>query len=171
MKVTFNVKGNRLACFERHVIPVPEAGCWLWTGSVEKGGYGVFHLNGRSNPGVGAHRASWELYRGKIPASLNVLHRCDVRCCVNPNHLFLGTHADNTNDMIAKGRGIYPGAPGTVNGRAKVTDVSVIAIRTRGLAGESRTKLAAEFGVARTSISGIIHGKTWAHLQNRGGEF
>lgn len=130
----------------------------------------MFHLNGRGTPALRAHRVSWSLFRGAIPNSLNVLHRCDVRRCVNPDHLFLGTHADNTRDMISKGRGRYRASPGVTNGRAKLTEAQVVEIRARGSAGASRKKLAAEFGVASTSISGIIHGKSWKHVQDSRGE-
>jgi len=88
--------------FEKFVMPVPESGCWLWLGRVDPdSGYGQFSLNDRITR---AHRAAWLLYRGDIPAGRLVLHRCDVRCCVNPNHLFLGSHKDNMRDCITKGR-------------------------------------------------------------------
>lgn len=88
--------------FEDKFVPDPNSGCWLWTASVGGGGYGKFGGKGRTPQD--AHRASWQMYRGEIPAGLMVLHRCDVRCCVNPNHLFLGTAKENTHDMMAKGR-------------------------------------------------------------------
>lgn len=83
--------------------PEPFSGCWLWTGTVTSNGYAKIHF---SNPrrSESAHRVSWELYRYAIPKGLNVLHRCDVRCCVNPAHLFLGTMVDNAQDCIRKGR-------------------------------------------------------------------
>ena len=73
-------------------------GCWLWKGKPGSGGYGSWK-HGQ------AHRASWEFYRGPIPAGLQVCHRCDVPLCVNPDHLFIGTQSDNIQDMYAKGRG------------------------------------------------------------------
>ena len=81
-------------------------GCWLWTGAIKSNGYG--HI-GSEGPGGylkvrTTHRVSWELHFGPIPAGLLVLHRCDVRNCVRPDHLFLGTHTDNMLDCIAKGR-------------------------------------------------------------------
>lgn len=72
--------------------------CWLWTGGLTEG-YGRFRFNGFM---LGAHRFSWRLYRGPIPKDLFVLHSCDVRSCVNPEHLFLGTHTDNVLDAIKK---------------------------------------------------------------------
>src|SRR5437879_2721398 len=86
-----------------HYEPEPMSGCWLWTGSVYAKGYGQIAVTpGHSAP---AHRIAWEATYGPVPADKWVLHRCDVRTCVNPAHLFLGTNTDNMRDMAAKGRG------------------------------------------------------------------
>lgn len=87
--------------FEEKYIPVPEAGCWLWTAAVDTYGYGRI---GFGDGLISAHRVSWALYRGEIPNGLCVLHACDVPSCVNPDHLFLGTHSDNSKDCFNKGR-------------------------------------------------------------------
>jgi HNH endonuclease len=87
--------------FMEKVFPVPEAGCWIWDAYTMKNGYGLGCLNGKRQL---AHRVSYQLFKGPIPDGQNVLHRCDVRSCVNPTHLFAGTLSDNTQDMIRKGR-------------------------------------------------------------------
>lgn len=85
-------------------VPVPECGCHIWTGHVDKDGYGELRVYGQTKK---AHRYAWERKHGEIPDGMSVLHRCDVRPCVNDVHLFLGTQRDNMLDMIAKGRSKY----------------------------------------------------------------
>ena len=80
----------------------PDSGCWLWTGSRRRHGYGRMYSLDRK--GLSAHRVSWELFRGPIPDGLDVLHKCDNPPCVNPDHLFVGTMQDNMDDMVRKGR-------------------------------------------------------------------
>jgi hypothetical protein len=150
--------------FMTFVEPIPEAGCWLWAGFIEKGGYGLFRFDSRLSHRSRAHRVSWELFRGPIPASLSVLHHCDVRCCVNPYHLFVGTHADNTHDAMKKGRMKWLGAPGEVNSHAKVTTTSVLAIRAASETGKTSKELAKKFGIAPNTVRDIATKRTWKHV-------
>src|SRR5688572_3057412 len=98
--------------FESWYTPEPNTGCWLWFGAAFHKGHGAIHDGGKQRK---AHRVSWELNIGPIPEGFCVLHRCDVSCCVNPRHLFLGTRGDNNRDRTAKGRG----AKGSRMGNAK----------------------------------------------------
>ena len=83
-----------------------ETGCILWTGGISRGGYGKIGMGGHVGRTETAHRVVWRELRGPIPNDLCVLHKCDVRRCVNPDHLFLGTKKDNTQDMMRKGRNV-----------------------------------------------------------------
>jgi len=87
--------------FEEKYVPEPMSGCWIWIGSTNAYGYGDIRYKQKPYK---AHRASWMIHKGDIPNGMIVCHKCDVPACVNPNHLFLGTHMDNTKDKIAKGR-------------------------------------------------------------------
>ena len=99
-----------LTRFESKLIPVTESGCWLWTAASHERGYGLFHT-GRTKHGAKmeyAHRVSYELYKGVKPKDEeSVCHTCDIPSCVNPDHLFLGTHTDNMQDKLSKRRDKY----------------------------------------------------------------
>jgi hypothetical protein len=98
---------SALERFMEHITPIPFSGCWLWEASVCRRGYGQFALDGRDRFSIiGAHRASWILHRGPIPDGMYALHKCDVKICVNPSHLFLGTLRDNSLDHVAKNPGV-----------------------------------------------------------------
>lgn len=88
-------------------VPEPNCGCWLWLGTINQDGYGVMRHDGRTQ---GAHRVSYEIFRGPITDGLFVCHRYDVRSCINPDHFFLGTHRENMEDKARKGRGRGRGA-------------------------------------------------------------
>jgi len=140
----------------------PDA-CWLWTGSTNGAtGYGWVHVhwdgghNGRRVTYT-SHRAAWELTHGAIPDGLMVCHRCDVRLCVRPEHLFLGTARDNAKDASQKGR-----MRGRINEpRAKLTERIASEVKRRLALGARRTDLAREFGVTACAISDIGRGRTW----------
>ena len=139
--------------------------CWLWRGALDTKGYGQI----RAQPGDGfksmrlAHRVSYELFIGKIPEGMGVLHKCDVRNCVNPNHLWLGNAKDNSLDMMMKGRGVWH--TGEKNKRSILTARQVRRIRERYASGRwSKPELAKKYGVSNGAIYAIIDGKTWRHL-------
>ncbi len=150
--------------FEKFIMADPNSGCWLWTGSVLPPPalpYGRFQLSKRKS--AQAHRVSFELYRGQIPPGLCVLHKCDVACCVNPSHFFLGTKADNNADKERKGRGNH--AISYRNSNTKLTEAQVLEIKQKLLNGSSTRQLAREYPVHRSSIMDLKAGRSWAHLQ------
>lgn len=148
--------------FMRHIFQ-DYSGCWLWTAFVNKAtGYGKFRLGTvPSDPQLGARRAAYMIFRGE-PGGLCVLHTCDVRHCVNPAHLFLGTNKENTHDMMAKNRHSY----GEKRPLAKLTVDSVAAILA-----DKRTHqaIADDHGVCRATITHIKRGKTWKHVSRSHG--
>ena len=145
--------------FLARVRPDEATGCWLWTAHIADSGYGTMYFSGKQQP---AHRASWILFRGRIPAGKIVCHKCDVRACVNPEHLFLGTHADNAADMKRKGRSAF----GVKSHSCKLDSEAVLKIRA--LLAEDRlymTEIARMFGVSDGTVRDIKKGKRWSHIQ------
>ncbi len=154
--------------FEAKWTPEPNSGCWLWTASLAaQTGYGQLASPPtipRKRP-LAAHRFSFELYIGPIPAGMYVCHRCDVRHCVNPDHLFLGTPSDNARDMVKKGRD-YRGQVlrGESVGTSKLTETAVAEILIRCARGERQRDIAKEFDVTQSAISLVFRGKSWKYL-------
>lgn len=158
-------------------------GCWLWTGARSHNGYGFFKLIGDRQ--VKAHRWAYEQFVGPVPHGLWVLHHCDIRHCVNPEHLFLGTQKINIADMMAKGRGpdrqvnaVYlrkgqvtlaqhpeRRARGAQIGRARLTATQVMAIRAAYAAGGvSQRGLAKQYNVSGHTIYSMLCRRTWRHV-------
>lgn len=144
--------------FFRHVDKTDT--CWLWTGCLFSNGYGRVRI-GR-NRTVVAHRLSWELTHGPIPNGLCACHRCDVRACVNPSHIFLGTDADNVRDCINKNRRAY--FRGSTHPMAKLMETDVIDIRAARKDGTALSALAKKYNVTPQAISLAANGKSWGHL-------
>lgn len=139
---------------EKHSIPEPNSGCLLWTASVSEFGHGQVRVDGKLRP---AHRVSWEQVNGPMPDHLFACHKCDVASCIEPAHVYPGTHRQNMDDMLARERQVR----GEKNGQSKVTDEIVMQIRARS---GTNVEIAAEFGISETAVCVIRSGRRWKHL-------
>lgn len=137
-------------------------GCWLWRGYVTAAGYGQM--------GAGlTHRVSYELTYGPIPTGLEICHSCDTPNCVRPDHLFIGTHAENMADMAIKNRSNYGRHPESIKrgeqvGTSILTSAQVIEIRLQHKAGMTQAQLARQYRVTASCIYDVIKRKNWAHI-------
>lgn len=129
----------------------PATECWVWIAAIHTSGYGIFRLGDEC---IGSHRAAWILFKGSIPDEMDVLHRCDTPPCVNPEHLFLGTHQDNMDDRTKKGHSI--GSPTKLN-----EDI----VRYILLSPKSGNKLAIELGVRPEHIGRIRRRESWEYVR------
>lgn len=138
------------------VLVVPELGvCHEWRGATMSNGYGVVGRSDGSN--VGAHRASFEVHIGPIPPRMLACHRCDNPPCINPAHLFLGSHKNNSQDMVIKGR----------HGRssARLSDSQASEVRAlHALGNVTHLQLAEKFGISRSKITNIVNRKSYRHV-------
>ena len=149
MRAYPDIRERFAANYER----IPGVDCWLWTGATSSNGYGhIFYKNKQES----AHRCSYKLHVGEIPKDMCVLHRCDVKHCVNPAHLFLGTHQDNMADRNNKGR--CAPASGDLNNSAKLTPQQVADIRADSRTGHA---LSVAHGVSEATISRIRNHVSW----------
>lgn len=136
--------------------------CWLWQAGLTHSGYGQFSLGGRKGKHIPAHRYSYTIANGEIPSGLFVCHRCDNPLCVNPNHLFVGTHVDNVQDMVSKGRQ----QKAERHGNRKLTVKQVQCIRDRYAQGGITLKeLGDEFGVSEATISLTVRRIHWKSVE------
>lgn len=133
-------------------------GCWHWTGAVSSNGYGSLSWHGKM---VKPHRVAWELTYGRIEERLLVCHKCDNRLCVNPSHLFLGTHQSNMNDAKLKNRT----AKGAETNCTVLSLENVLEIK-RLLNKVPKLELAQRFGVDESTIRAIRDGKSWNHVND-----
>lgn len=135
----------------------PDTGCRLWMGYRDPDGYARLRVDGAS---LRCHRLAWAEANGPIPDGMYILHKCDVRTCINPAHLFLGTHADNMRDMTEKGRRAIT-ASGVMHHAAKLTDEIVRAIRADP---RRRREIGAEYGLSDNHVGRIKLRQSWRHL-------
>lgn len=143
------------------------AGCWEWGGGRLQRGMGYGRVSWMSKS-VTAHRLAYETWVGPIPEGLIVRHKCDNPPCINPEHLEIGTPADNARDMIERGRKVVTRGEGFKS--TKLTESQVRAIRKLYSEGVSQMDLAEQFGVTNKNISLIVLGKTWRHILDSGTE-
>jgi hypothetical protein len=150
--------------FEKHLSKIDfcgPGGCWVWVAGKVGNGYGAVSHCGR---GRLAHRIAYESVHGAGSASgLVVRHRCDTPPCVNPDHLELGTHADNVRDKVARGRQ----SKGEANGNTKLTEADVRLIRDLCISGSAERGLSAmarRFGVCRGVVGRVVRREVWKHV-------
>jgi hypothetical protein len=153
---------NKLTLEERFWSKVRKTDtCWLWTAQLNNKGYGRFFYypktTRRGSYGLYAHRVSWNLAHGDIPAKMRVLHKCDTPACVRPDHLFIGTQRDNIRDCIAKGRSHPYG--GWIRSKLTPNDVRTIRSDPR-----KHHIIAADYGLLRNAVWKIKHRKSWVHV-------
>ena len=146
--------------FYEKIEPEPNSGCWLWIEHLTPKGYGAMSYQGKKKR---AHRVSYQIHNGPIPADKMVLHKCDNRSCVNPTHLYLGTHSENMLDMVTRGRQNKP--KGSSQGSSKLTEQEVKEIRQIYKDGEiTCSELGDRFDVTAQNIWFIVNRRTWRHI-------
>ncbi len=151
--------------------------CWQWSGYTNNRGYGVMYFQGQYGKATGGrivrgrgmlyvHRVAWALTNGVAPSDKLVCHKCDNPICVNPEHLFLGDHRANTQDMMKKGRGKYKTLKGENSPAHKITERDVVHIRRQySEGGITQAALAECYGIDSSAVSLIIRRKNWRHVK------
>lgn len=136
--------------------------CWLWTGSLQRSGHGAIGAGGDNGKVLKTHRVAYEYYKGPIPTGLQVNHICDVPNCVNPDHLYAGTRADNDRDRVARPKSDRKACnQGEASGHAKLTTADVLTIRSSNARGKD---LAAQYGISPAAVCDIRKFRTWRHV-------
>ncbi len=143
----------RMAPIDRFSLWVQKGdGCWLWIGGKNDKGYGRLYLSDPKRV-VYAHRFAWAIANGPIPDEYEVCHRCDNPPCVRPDHLFLGTHLENMQDMVTKGRYASKSKPERVPRGVRVNTAKL-------------NDIGREYGVTHSVIQKVVVGRSWAHVQD-----
>lgn len=172
--------GNRICCNPKHLVTDVErflskvntapglgiGNCHLWTDHIKASGYGEFRATAKNR--VQAHRFAYELTNGSIPDEMLVLHRCDVRACVNPSHLFVGTQADNIHDMMQKNRDNFVAPPplqGSQNKAAKLTEEQVAEIRQLLDKGFTYQAIMDAYHISKNTVYNIKARANWKHVK------
>lgn len=137
-------------------------GCWEWQGKLSADGYGCLSDKINNEKDILVHRKSYELFKGEIPEGMQVCHRCDNPCCCNPEHLWLGTPSENTQDCIRKGR--RPHEKTRAISAGKITEEQVREIRELHKNGSLQKELQEKFKLSQSQISGIITHRFWRHV-------
>ena len=160
---------NKIRDVERFLSKIKKTPtCWEWIGTSVPSGYGIFHLGrirGESRDIrriILAHRASWKVFKGEIGESLYILHKCNNRKCVNPNHLYQGSQKENVQDEIDSGTFIF----GSKHPLSKLQESDIQKIVDFSKNGLSQRKIASMFGVDQALIWRIIHRKSWPHVKH-----
>ena len=136
--------------------------CWPWAGATVKG-YGS--ISGTSSvQRYYSHRVSWEIHNGKIPHGMLVLHHCDNPPCVNPDHLYIGTAQDNSNDIRSRGKHPFSGFRGEEMHAAKLTNAAVVGIWEMLMDGRTHKEAADAHEISETTVREISHGRRWGHI-------
>lgn len=139
-------------------VAVESDGCWIWQGARHGNGYGAFRIERRQ---YGAHQASWILFKGPIPRGQIVCHSCDTPLCVNPDHLFIGTHLDNVRDMFEKGR--ENKAKGSACASI-LTEELVLELREiHRKTGQTFASIGRKYGLNPATVRAAIRGVNWKH--------
>lgn len=151
-----DLKMNLMSRFEKFVMPEPNTGCHLWMGALRGKGYGSFSIGNKDHI---ASRVAYELYTGHIPENMVVCHSCNQPSCVNPNHLYIGSYSDNTQQAVRDGRHFV--AAGQKNGQVKLTDDQVLAIRKDS---RYQREIAKDYGISQLHVSRIKRKLVWKDL-------